>query len=190
MEECLRQRESGTGLRCGLRRRIRQTRASVLTDSVLAAPVDAELSPNAVELLDPRIFGRVAGHERGRSDCRFGLAGTESSSAATRPVLATNQERAQSAPPPSPGALVCVRRRLSGWPRRASAFAARGRLRREAAVSLMRSVRRSRPRAAVLGVGAGWSRRWRCGRSAAVQASRDGSGVSEVACGGCSFECW
>ncbi len=64
----------------------------MLTDSVLAAPVDAELSPNAVELLDPRIFGRVAGHERGRSDCRFGLAGAESSSAATRPVLATDQK--------------------------------------------------------------------------------------------------
>ena len=38
-------------------------------------------------------FRPVAGHERGRSDCRFGLAGTESSSAATRPVLATMQKR-------------------------------------------------------------------------------------------------
>ena len=95
MEECLRQRESGTGLRCGLRRRLRQTRASVLTDSVLAAPVDAELSLNAVELLDPRTTSQVAAQAATVRDFCSGAAGNETSSREHMAGPGTEQKRPQ-----------------------------------------------------------------------------------------------
>ena len=59
-------------------------------------------SATPAALPDSRIFGRVAGHERGRSDCRFGIAGSESSSAAIRPAWATKRERHLYA------AVVCI----------------------------------------------------------------------------------